>query len=147
MSKIQALIYGLALLGKPYIYGGNGPDGYDCSGLVSEVLKSSGVLSYAYSDTADGIYHTMQDPLYGKKIDQPEAGALVFFGKGTKIEHVALVLDENRMLEAGGGFKGIKPEQLNEHAAMVRIRPIKMRVDFRAFVMPHYPYDQSVIGP
>lgn len=141
MSKIQAIIYGMTLLGQPYQYGGNGPFGYDCSGFVTEVMKSVGVLNYSYNDTADGIFHTMQDPLYGKLIDHPEAGALVFFGKkGQKIDHVALVIDENTMIEAGGGFSGIKTEELNAHAAMIRIRPIKMRVDFRAFIMPRYPY-------
>jgi len=31
-------------IGKPYIWGGFGPDGYDCSGFVSKVLNAGGLL-------------------------------------------------------------------------------------------------------
>jgi hypothetical protein len=33
----------LAQLGKPYLYGGNGPDSFDCSGLVQYCLTQIGV--------------------------------------------------------------------------------------------------------
>ena len=38
-----AVAYELAQLGKPYIYAGVGPTGYDCSGLVMEAYLAGGV--------------------------------------------------------------------------------------------------------
>ena len=40
---VAAIEYALAQLGKPYIYGGTGPDGYDCSGLVMEAYLAAGI--------------------------------------------------------------------------------------------------------
>lgn len=35
--------YATAQVGKPYVYGGDGPEGYDCSGLCFEAYKSVGI--------------------------------------------------------------------------------------------------------
>jgi cell wall-associated NlpC family hydrolase len=39
----KALDYVYAQLGKPYIYGGTGPKGYDCSGLTMMAWRAAGV--------------------------------------------------------------------------------------------------------
>ncbi|WP_052509394.1 C40 family peptidase [Kitasatospora griseola] len=39
----QAIAYALAQLGKPYLWGGTGPDAFDCSGLTSQAWQSAGV--------------------------------------------------------------------------------------------------------
>jgi cell wall-associated NlpC family hydrolase len=39
----KALDYAYAQLGKPYIYGGTGPKGYDCSGLTMMSWRAAGV--------------------------------------------------------------------------------------------------------
>ncbi len=38
-----AITFALAQVGKPYIWGGTGPDGYDCSGLVQAAWAAAGV--------------------------------------------------------------------------------------------------------
>lgn len=42
-SARKALQYAYAQLGKPYIYGGTGPKGYDCSGLTMMSWRAAGV--------------------------------------------------------------------------------------------------------
>jgi cell wall-associated NlpC family hydrolase len=39
---VTAIKYALAQLGKPYVWGGTGPAGYDCSGLVMEAYLAAG---------------------------------------------------------------------------------------------------------
>ena len=41
-KRIAIVKAALASLGKQYVYGGNGPDAYDCSGLVKYVYKEAG---------------------------------------------------------------------------------------------------------
>lgn len=38
-----AIDFATAQLGKPYVYGGTGPDGYDCSGLVMKAFAAAGI--------------------------------------------------------------------------------------------------------
>lgn len=38
-----ALAFALAQLGKPYVYGGVGPDAFDCSGLAMRAWQAAGV--------------------------------------------------------------------------------------------------------
>jgi peptidoglycan DL-endopeptidase CwlO len=39
----RAVQFALAQLGKPYVWGGDGPGGYDCSGLTSQAWRAAGV--------------------------------------------------------------------------------------------------------
>ena len=36
----RAVLFAFSQLGKPYIWGGNGPVGYDCSGLGSGLVAT-----------------------------------------------------------------------------------------------------------
>ena len=42
-AVITAIDYATAQVGKPYVWGGTGPDGYDCSGLVMMAYRAAGI--------------------------------------------------------------------------------------------------------
>lgn len=42
-TRIAIVKAALSMLGKEYTYGGNGPDAYDCSGLVKAVMAKAGI--------------------------------------------------------------------------------------------------------
>ena len=93
-----AIGYARGQLGKPYLWGGTGPDAYDCSGLVYEGYRGAGVR---------GIPRTSQEQwAWGPQVSTPEPGDLVFFagGDGTPASpgHVGIVVDPARhlMIEA-----------------------------------------------
>jgi cell wall-associated NlpC family hydrolase len=44
-----ALSYALAQLGKPYLWGGSGPDAFDCSGLTMMAWAQAGVALFHYT--------------------------------------------------------------------------------------------------
>lgn len=68
----KALQYAYAQLGKPYIYGGTGPKGYDCSGLTMMSWRAAGVsLPRVVPDQYAATRHVAKSDL------QP--GDLVYF--------------------------------------------------------------------
>ena len=52
----KAVLFAFAQLGKPYIWGGNGPVGYDCSGLALASWKNAAGIGFAR--VSDDQYHT-----------------------------------------------------------------------------------------
>jgi hypothetical protein len=93
----QALDFALNQLGKPYVWGAEGPDAYDCSGLVQTAYESAGVKldRVANDQFTDGAYLPVRDA-------QP--GDLLFWAFDTSnpvtIHHVALYLGDDKIVEA-----------------------------------------------
>ncbi|HUQ62149.1 MAG TPA: NlpC/P60 family protein [Acidimicrobiales bacterium] len=83
-----------AQIGKPYVYGGSGPDSFDCSGLVAWAWNAGGV----------GLSHSAQSQYYETtrvSTDNLQPGDLVFFGSSTSnIGHDAIYVGGGMMVEA-----------------------------------------------
>jgi len=85
-------------LGKPYMWGGTGPDAFDCSGLVMMAYRSAGVF---IPRTSQQEWRT-----WGPRVSasQAEPGDLVFFagadGTAKAPGHVGLVIGKGQMIEA-----------------------------------------------
>ncbi|MGO4592611.1 C40 family peptidase [Leifsonia sp. 2TAF2] len=94
-----AIAYAQAQLGKPYIFGGEGPVGYDCSGLTMKAYAYAGVYIGSHS-VNDQYYHAAnrgQLVSYGAK--QP--GDLIFWGDGPgDFYHVGIYIGGGRMIAA-----------------------------------------------
>lgn len=131
------LYYAMSLVGTPYRWGGDDPiAGFDCSGLVQELLSSAGIDPPG-DQTAQGLHDYFEKKGSFNKYGM---GALAFFGESAKkISHVAFCLDGYRMLEAGGGGSATTSlDAAIKQNAYVRIRPIKSRKDLQAIIMPYY---------
>ena len=99
-SRAQsALNFALAQLGKPYIWGGTGPTGYDCSGLM---MASWGKAGVSLPSTAAAQY-AAGTPVSTSDL-QP--GDLVFFYPG--ITHVGMYIGDGKFIHASSPRTGIK---------------------------------------
>jgi cell wall-associated NlpC family hydrolase len=112
-------------IGSVYQWGGSGPYnvGFDCSGLVLEGLSMVGLWGKGDA-TSQGIYDHFAPTK--KKIlpSQARTGCLLFFGKNLKsITHIAVAMNSEYMIEAGGG----NSKSVNK--GMVRVRPLGWRKD------------------
>jgi cell wall-associated NlpC family hydrolase len=87
-----ALGWAFAELGKPYLWGGTGPNSFDCSGLTQFVWRQAGVPIPRVA--ADQYAWTIPVPL-----SQLLPGDLVFFGK-TDIHHVGIYIGDGLMINA-----------------------------------------------
>lgn len=87
-----ALQFMIAQIGKPYIWGGTGPTGYDCSGLMLRGFQAAGVTSMPRVSQAQQVWAT---PVEREDL-QP--GDLVFFG--TPAYHVGVYIGGGLMINA-----------------------------------------------
>lgn len=91
----QALAYAARFLGVPYVYGGESPQGFDCSGLVQ----------YAYDKLGIKLPRTSQEQAkVGLAVprDELQPGDLLFFnepGEGAN-SHVAIYAGGGQEIEA-----------------------------------------------
>lgn len=127
--------YSMRFIGDNYKWGGDDPmGGWDCSGFIQEVLAAVGCDPMG-DQTADGIYRIFKN--FSTKILC--RGSLVFFGSEAKIIHVAMAIDSKRMVEAGGGGSKTKSRlEAERQNAFVRVRPVALRRDFHAALLPDY---------
>jgi uncharacterized protein YgiM (DUF1202 family) len=86
-------------LGHRYVYGAEGPDEFDCSGLMAYVLGQHGI---ATERTAAEQFHQGSPVLRGDL----EPGDLVFFGR-SGISHVAMYIGGGRIIHAENVGSGV----------------------------------------
>lgn len=86
----------LKYLDSPYLWGGRGPFGIDCSGFTQQVFKIMGIpiKRDAYQQAESGTLIPFAE--------KAQEGDLAFFEKEGKIHHVGIVLKEGRVIHASG---------------------------------------------
>jgi cell wall-associated NlpC family hydrolase len=97
-QAVASISYALKQLGKPYIWGGTGPAGYGCSGLVMMAYQAAGIsiprTTFQQVDVGTPVY----------SLSELEPGDLLFTagsdGTATNPGHVGLYLGEGLVLQA-----------------------------------------------
>lgn len=90
-SVSDFLTHARAQIGDPYVWAAEGPDAFDCSGLVQYSLKALGINS---PRTARALW-TWTD-----HVTEPAAGDLIFTGKGSTPTHVMIYAGDGKVVEA-----------------------------------------------
>jgi peptidoglycan DL-endopeptidase CwlO len=88
---VQAIKAAMKMLGKPYRYGAEGPNSFDCSGLTSWAFQQVGVTLPRSSS---------QQARVGTPVsrDQLRPGDLLFFYQ--PVSHVGIYVGDNKMINA-----------------------------------------------
>ena len=115
-------------IGVPYLWGGDDFSGFDCSGLMVEVLQSVGLLEHRTDYRARDLYSKFRN----QKTNTPKPGCLVFWlvdFMGDRIAgHVEMLVDEFHVIGASGGGGDTKTlKDAIKYNAFVKQRPIYYR--------------------
>jgi hypothetical protein len=97
----RAVLFAFSQLGKPYIWGGTGPAGYDCSGLAYRSWQVGGGI--ALPRVANAQYNGAGTPVAWNGMG---AGDLVFWGSNaadwTTVYHTAMYVGGGQIVESTG---------------------------------------------
>jgi cell wall-associated NlpC family hydrolase len=103
----RAVRFALHQRGKPYIWGGVGPRGYDCSGLMWRSWRKAGIQ---LPRTARAQYRKLR--ARGKRVPRRDlrAGDLVFF---RNLRHVGMYIGNGRFVHAPRRGRAISVRRLD----------------------------------
>lgn len=90
------LFRAIALVGIPYRYGGNTPQGgFDCSGLVDYVFRDAAGVALPRTSAQMSELGTRK-----LAIDTLQSGDLVFFASAGRVSHVGIYVGKRRFVNA-----------------------------------------------
>ena len=102
--------------GKPYVWGAEGPDAFDCSGLVKYALEKAFGKSFPHYS---GDQYAMS-----RGVKDPQIGDLVFFGPGGR-NHVGVYAGNGKVWSAMSPSSGIGMANVSDfHEGAVSYRRI-----------------------
>ena len=99
-------------LGARYVWGGQGPNTFDCSGFIHWVFTNAGIGWTHGRTTAQG-YFNMSTPV---SAENARPGDLVFFHgthSGAFITHVGIYIGNGQMIHTGGNPAGVEFVSIN----------------------------------
>ncbi|MFI8747850.1 C40 family peptidase [Pseudomonas sp. NPDC077186] len=107
----DVLFRALGLVGTPYRYGGNTPDGgFDCSGLIGYVYRDAAGISLPRSTRE---LSAMRSP--NVRRDALQSGDLVFFATngGRGVSHAGIYVGEGRFVHAPSSGGTVRLDSLD----------------------------------
>ncbi|WP_433313381.1 NlpC/P60 family protein [Micromonospora chersina] len=98
-----AVRYAYGAIGKPYVWGADGPDGYDCSGLTLAAWRAAGKsLPHNAAMQWDATSRISRSSL--------QAGDLVFY---SGLGHVALYVGGGQVIDAPSAGRNVSKRDMN----------------------------------
>jgi cell wall-associated NlpC family hydrolase len=105
----QIANFALGYVGTRYVYGGSSPSGFDCSGLVTYVMRNFGI---SVTRNASGQFRDN-----GVRIAKSDLapGDLVFFSSngGSSVTHVGIYIGDNEFVHASRAGIGVVISRLD----------------------------------
>lgn len=104
-SPAQAVSRAQSQVGTPYVWGGNQPGGFDCSGLVQWSYGLPASNRTTYTQQALGAHHY--------DVQNAQAGDLYFWGSDTAPHHVAIATGNGGYIQAPQPGQNVQNGNIN----------------------------------
>jgi cell wall-associated NlpC family hydrolase len=105
----------LAQVGDRYVYGANGPDAFDCSGLTQYAYSAAGISLPHSSRSQAGMGQAVS-------VDQLQPGDLLFYYSPTS--HVAMYIGNGQMVHASTSSKPVMVVDFNSMSGFTHARRV-----------------------
>ena len=100
--------FAASLIGRPYVWGAEGPRAFDCSGLTQ----------YAYQQVGIELpRRAISQSKVGDRVGRLQRGDLLFFSDNSRqslVTHVGIYEGGGRMIEASKRFGRVRRSELND---------------------------------
>ncbi|MCK8677417.1 C40 family peptidase [Streptomyces lichenis] len=126
----RAVAYAAGQIGKPYLWGAEGPGSFDCSGLTSQAWASAG---RAIPRTSQEQWRTL--PRVPLRSLRP-GDLVVYFPKAT---HVALYLGDGKVIQAPRPGGRVKVSPLAANPLLGAVRPDPADRPLAGYTPPELP--------
>ncbi|MEU6484408.1 C40 family peptidase [Streptomyces sp. NPDC046887] len=126
----RAVAYAAGQIGKPYLWGAEGPGSFDCSGLTSQAWASAG---RAIPRTSQEQWRTL--PRVPLRSLRP-GDLVVYFPKAT---HVALYLGDGKVIQAPRPGGRVKVSPLAANPLLGAVRPDPADRPLTGYTPPELP--------
>lgn len=104
-STANAVAVAQAQIGTPYVWGGNQPGGFDCSGLVQYAYGLGSNYRTTYQQTNLGDHHN--------DIQNAQSGDLYFWGPDSAPYHVAIATGNGGYIQAPTPGQNVQTGNIN----------------------------------
>lgn len=104
-STANAVAVAQAQIGTPYVWGGNQPSGFDCSGLVQYAYGLGSNYRTTYQQTNLGAHHS--------DIQNAQSGDLYFWGPDSAPYHVAIATGNGGYIQAPTPGQNVQTGNIN----------------------------------
>ena len=104
-STANAVAVAQAQIGTPYVWGGNQPGGFDCSGLVQYAYGLGSNYRTTYQQTNLGAHHS--------DIQNAQSGDLYFWGPDSAPYHVAIANGNGGYIQAPTPGQNVQSGNIN----------------------------------
>ncbi len=104
-STANAVAVAQAQIGTPYVWGGNQPGGFDCSGLVQYSYGLGSNYRTTYQQTNLGAHHS--------DIQNAQSGDLYFWGPDSAPYHVAIATGNGGYIQAPTPGQNVQTGNIN----------------------------------
>ena len=103
------------LIGTPFLFGGRGPDFFDCYGLVMECSRRNGVVVPDFGFSSD---QALISAMMGSTMPQWQEtpcgpGAVVLLRVGRYVSHVGYMIDNDQMIHTWDASGGVLIERID----------------------------------
>jgi len=112
--------------GKPYRYGGFGPNSFDCIGFVYYVFANSGakLKTSMTKKKANNLYKNYKKYAVSHNLKDAKAGDIIIYYNGSKTKHACIATGNGKCISArrkGGVSVGKLKAKSGHNAVVVRI--------------------------